>query len=475
MLDALHEFSVSDSLEVNVAKCAVVVFGRSAPRPGREVPQGGWKYDGQEVPLLSEFRYLGIVFHQTKGVSACVSALQSAGLRAMWGMVSKCGTTGIRSIEVQAQLFDALVAPVLGYCSEVWAPTLLRRCHTPEECMDNDLHRVQSLFMRQVLGGLRRSTSRQLLLRELGRAPVVRAWFQSMLALWNRMAGLPDSSLLRAALQENMTLAESAGTGWFCDFSSFVERVGCVPQDGWGEAGQLMHIPVAAALRSFDTWFYGCWGGLPDSPRSAPSDRVLCCKYQHWFAKEGGPLEDPLTLQDRGKWHDAPDYVRWSAGMSRSKLRSLACFRVSAHDLEVETRKWERREGAGTRARVPLPRAERLCRLCEGGVGDELHVVAECPAYAAVRQRHARLFEGLGGWQHVVHRVVSSSELRQFMSQVQHLVAAFLSDCCLRRWDDPPPELVEVQGDEFGSGASEEEALIEAALEGSGVDLLDDL
>lgn len=67
---------------MNVAKCAVVVFGRSAPRPGHEVPQGGWQYDGQEVPLVSEFRYLGIVFHQTKGVSACVSALKSAGLRA---------------------------------------------------------------------------------------------------------------------------------------------------------------------------------------------------------------------------------------------------------------------------------------------------------------------------------------------------------------------------------------------------------
>ena len=60
-------------------------------------------------------------------------------------------------------------------------------------------------------------------------------------------------------------------------------------------------------------------------------------------------------------------------------------------------RKWERQEGAGTRVRVPRPRAERLCRLCEGGVEDELHLVAECTAYAAVQQRHARLFEGFRG------------------------------------------------------------------------------
>jgi len=43
----------------------------------------------------------------------------------MWGMLSKCGDLELRSLAVQVGLFDALVAPVLGYCAEVWA-------HTPE-------------------------------------------------------------------------------------------------------------------------------------------------------------------------------------------------------------------------------------------------------------------------------------------------------------------------------------------------------
>lgn len=210
-----------------MTKCAVVVFGKSPPRLGRDTPAGGWTYAGQVVPLVAEFRYLGITFHQTQGVTACVSALKSAGLRAMWGVLGKCRTTGIRSVEVQVQLFDALVAPVLGYCSEVWAPTLLRACCDPNACMDTELHKVQSLFMRQVLGGLRRTTKRQLLLRELGWAPLVRAWLQSMLTLWNRMVDLPDDSLLGAALRDNIALAGSAQRGWYHDFASFVARVGC--------------------------------------------------------------------------------------------------------------------------------------------------------------------------------------------------------------------------------------------------------
>jgi hypothetical protein len=37
-------------------------------------------------------------------------------------MLGKCGDIGLRSLEVQVQLLDALVAPVLGYtyCAEVW-------------------------------------------------------------------------------------------------------------------------------------------------------------------------------------------------------------------------------------------------------------------------------------------------------------------------------------------------------------------
>lgn len=57
-------------------------------------------------------------------------------------------------------------------------------------------------------------------------------------------------------------------------------------------------------------------------------------------------------------------------------------------------------------------------------------------------------------------------------------VAAFLSDCCLRHWDDHPPQLVGVQDDELGSElgyVSAEEALIDAALASSDVDLLDEL
>jgi hypothetical protein len=83
LLDALQDFCAHYQLQVNVGKCAVVVFGCTIPVEGRHVPVGGWQYGGQQLPLLAEFRHLGITFHQTKGVSASIAALRSAGLKAM--------------------------------------------------------------------------------------------------------------------------------------------------------------------------------------------------------------------------------------------------------------------------------------------------------------------------------------------------------------------------------------------------------
>ena len=88
------------------------------------------------------------------------------------------------------------------------------------------------------------------------------------------------------------------------------------------------------------------------------------------------------------------------------------------------------------------------------------------------------MFEFLGGWQHVVHRTVSTADVRQFMSQPQHLVAGFLYECSQRRWQNPPAELVEAV-DAGDSAGEEDEEIIEAALAGADDmlpgDLLDDL
>jgi hypothetical protein len=147
-------------------------------------------------------------------------------------MLSKCGDMGIQSLEVQGRLFDALVAPVLGYCAEVWGPTLLRNCATPLSMMSDELHCVQSLFLRRMAGGVRKSMPRHLLLREFGCRPLVRSLVHSSVSLWNRMIAAPASSLLHTALEDNMTLQHPHGVTWFASFSALLTTIEGQPQGG---------------------------------------------------------------------------------------------------------------------------------------------------------------------------------------------------------------------------------------------------
>jgi hypothetical protein len=129
----MQEFCVANSLHVNVAKSAVVVFGKRKPRVNHEIPHTGWLLAGAQL-VIAEFHYLGITFHQTGGVSVCTDALSAAALRAMWGMLSKCKSLEMPTLQLRMSLFDSLVTPILMYYSEVWGPTLLKSCSTPKKC-----------------------------------------------------------------------------------------------------------------------------------------------------------------------------------------------------------------------------------------------------------------------------------------------------------------------------------------------------
>ncbi len=94
--------------------------------------------------------------------------------------------------------------------------------------------------------------------------------------------------------------------------------------------------------------------------------------------------------------------------LSARCMRILLRFRMGAHNLPVVLGR-----------RTGIPRAQRLCPRCDQhAVGDERHMVFECPALQAVRDKHAALF---------AH---GDCTMQQFMWQVDITgVAHFVMDC----------------------------------------------
>ena len=205
------------------------------------------------------------------------------------------------------------------------------------------------------------------------------------------------------------------------------------------------HITVLNITRGY--------AGLPGDPRQANSQQVSLCTYEHWFA-----VEDIGSHYVDGGWSELPDYVLHTAGIPSQHVRSLAAFRLGAHHYEVVTGRW-----------TNTPRADRVYRLCSPGVGggqpgrvgDEFHVVFECPGQEVPRYMHASLFESFGGWDDISPAALPTHAMRQFMGQNARLVASFIHACALRASEHPPDNVVFGDAVEAGADAVADDAMRE--------------
>ncbi len=98
--------------------------------------------------------------------------------------------------------------------------------------------------------------------------------------------------------------------------------------------------------------------------------------------------------------------------VSAACMRSLLRFRMGCHHLPRDEGSW---------ARPHVPRLERTCRLCATNtLGDEKHLVFECPELECFRQQWSHLFQG-------------PRTMQAFMWQDDKIGIARFISACLRK------------------------------------------
>ena len=101
------------------------------------------------------------------------------------------------------------------------------------------------------------------------------------------------------------------------------------------------------------------------------SQPVKLCTDRHWFSR---PTHQVCP-------------VYWEVPTSTAKLQRTMRFRMGSHLLPIE-------QGRHLR----LPRHRRVCRLCHtGALGDERHILLECPALADLRDEYSPLVAECSG------------------------------------------------------------------------------
>ncbi len=331
-LDILLGFCQERGLKVNVGKTKVVVFEY------RESESPEFLYDGAVVERVQIFKYLGICFHATRGMSCAMEYLCTAARKAMHAVLGRCFEIPIHAPQLKCMLFDALVQPILNYACEVWASVGGKNAL-------EDLQRVELRFLKMLLG-VPPNTSDRLVYAEFGRLPLRHTWAQQSLKYLDRVMRMDEGRLCKAAF-----LADTEhGLGWLLGLKDMLRS---------------FDVRLPRSLDEFDLKTTG--GELKDK-----------AVVHGMTAVRGNHLEEAY-FSFKTEFRYEP-YI--SQAKNKHLRKEIALFRTGSHWLMVRKGRIDN-----------IPYHKRLCPCCRV-VDDEMHAIFHCTLYESERLAFADLFEG---------------------------------------------------------------------------------
>lgn len=379
-LNILGAYADRWGLTVNVKKTKALVF--KPLRKYRQAWDAEFTYKGEPVATVDSFRYLGIELHCRQPFGYAAGPLAASGRRALHAMRRRCAELAISEPDLQLDLFDSLVHPVLSYGAEVWASQFL----TGGKNACESLH---MLFLRHTLG-VRAGTPSQVVLAEVGRFPLMVQWGKLTARFWSRLVAMDESRMLKQAFNLSLQMASQipqalpvAHRPWVAHAAELFGALGIAVD---------MQAPAAVEAAQVVQAMMSSWvAGLESSTK---------CKLQHYVRE----IRGGISLED----YKPADYLLVVA--DRPRRMRLAQLRTGSHWLRVETGRWQR-----------LERDQRVCPHCDSAaIEDESHLVFDCPMYAGLRQQFAGLFTS------------GARKLSAFFSQDPVLVAEFIRQCNLK-------------------------------------------
>ena len=331
-LSVLGKFCTDRGLHVNVSKTKIVVF---EPRRSECC---SFMFDGQEIERVEVFKYLGIAFHATRGLSCAMEYLCNSARKALFALHKRCHELHIVCPALQSTLFDTLIRPILSYCCEIWVIL-------GGKVAMQKLEQVHTQFLRQLLG-VPTNTATKLIYAECGKLPLKHSWLQQSLKYLARMQRLDDSRLCKIAFQADMQL----GLRWFAGLKDELR------QHDIRMPRSLAEFCLTTTSRALKDSY------IRQGMTAEPSSHLQCTYF---------------SLKTEFRWEP---YI--TQAKNRQVRSTLARFRTGWHWLQV---------CLGRRCQEDYD--QRRCPSCPNSVEDEHHAIFNCRTYTSQRLIYEDLFE----------------------------------------------------------------------------------
>ena len=266
------------------------------------------------------------------------------------------------TVNLKFQLFQSILVPTFHYGCEVWgmhSPT-----NTDAKQARTQLEQKYMFYLKRICG-VQSTTSNAVILAETNMKSLKRFWWKQSIQFWNCLATASHTSLHQVVLLDNICDALIHHVPNFSQ--SVFDNLKSIGITLPTQTNSIPIIDIAQVVQNLDHQNSLVWNGLSANPRTAPSLNAKLCTYQNWFKL-------PST---------ANPYFLFP--VSGKRMKRFLRFRVSSHSLAIEI---------GRRTRPQVPRSARLCPRCSSqAVGDEKHLVFECPFLQPVRFKYPSLFD----------------------------------------------------------------------------------
>ena len=190
-LNVYAEYCHHWKLEINASKSKIVIFTKC-----KNQMNYNFTLNNIALELVKEYKYLGIYFCKNNSFFTTKKYIADQATRAAYSLLAKARNMHL-PIELQLELFDKLVKPILLYGCELWGFGSI-----------DIIERVQLKFLKHVLK-IKRSTPNYIVYGEVGVPPLKIDITARIISYWGKLNSVEDvhtlSTLLYYAVKSHYT------------------------------------------------------------------------------------------------------------------------------------------------------------------------------------------------------------------------------------------------------------------------------
>ena len=334
-LSELNKYCDYWKLKANSSKTKVIIFGNRRTKVGT----AKYIYNGSELEIIDNFKYLGVLFNFNGNFHKCKKHLYDQANKAMFSLLRKCRRHSL-AIDMCIELFDKTVSPILLYGCEVWG----------YENVDM-LERLHLKFCKYVLN-IKKCTPNYMVYGELGRYPLSVSIGARMVKYWAKLV-LDNSEKYSTKMYKVLLMWHENNvihSPWLKHVKSIFDKCGLshVWMDQWVINSDWLKQSVENRLKD---QFIQEWSAQVSTSEKAVNYRIYKSEFK---------FEEYLKILPVGY------------------SKALCKFRTCNHRLPIERGRYRN-----------IARYERYCELCDDNiVGDEYHFILECKSLENLRSQY---------------------------------------------------------------------------------------